>query len=205
MEVSQEGGWIGTWSPGIGDPTVVGWVTVVAYLGTTYVAWKIYKKTPQFLREARQERSVWAAITLLFLALGINKQLDLQTAVTETGRIITRYFHVYSKRSRYQQAFVLGVTALSFVAAAMLAHRARHSSIQARIACAGAALVLGFVVVRAASFHDMDTLLRTAWLGVRWNWTLELGGISIVLFAALSRARALGALAAHGPRKRRRR
>ena len=33
------------------------------------------------------ERRTWWAISALFLALGINKQLDLQSALTEAGRV----------------------------------------------------------------------------------------------------------------------
>jgi hypothetical protein len=36
--------------------------------------------------EIKEQR--WATISILFLGLGINKQLDLQSALTEAGRIL---------------------------------------------------------------------------------------------------------------------
>src|SRR5450631_116329 len=44
----------------------------------------------QTLREGciSSERYTWRAVSILFLALGINKQLDLQTALTELGRVL---------------------------------------------------------------------------------------------------------------------
>ncbi len=33
-------GWVGNWSPGIGDPTFVGWFTVVAYFDAALACWK---------------------------------------------------------------------------------------------------------------------------------------------------------------------
>ncbi len=44
--------------------------------------------------------------------------------------------------------------------------------------------ILGFVVIRAASFHHVDALLAARLGGVRWNWIFELSGISVVGLAA---------------------
>jgi hypothetical protein len=45
--------------------------------------------------------------------------------------------------------------------------------------------ILGFVVIRAASFHHVDAFLVARLGGVKWNWILELGGITFVALAAL--------------------
>jgi hypothetical protein len=37
---------------------------------------------------ASSEGQLWRAISILFAALGVNKRLDLQTALTEFGRMI---------------------------------------------------------------------------------------------------------------------
>ena len=69
------------WSPGIGDPTVAGWLTVVLYLVTSVSCWMLARE----LGPAGLDRRAWRSISVLFLFLGINKQLDLQTALTEAG------------------------------------------------------------------------------------------------------------------------
>jgi hypothetical protein len=45
-------------------------------------------------------------------------------------------------------------------------------------------MVLGFVLIRAASFHHVDQFIGQTILGLRWNWVLEMSGISLVLFAS---------------------
>ena len=45
-------------------------------------------------------------------------------------------------------------------------------------------MVMGFVVIRAASFHHVDAFLASRLGGLRWNWILELGGILIVAVGA---------------------
>src|SRR6476659_1098397 len=50
------------------------------------------------------ERRAWLAISVLFLFLGVNKQLDLQTALTEAGRYLAHYKGWYEQRQVVQLA-----------------------------------------------------------------------------------------------------
>src|SRR6266851_4261268 len=82
------------WSPGIGDPTIGGWLTVILYFLTMVSCWR----TADIIRLTEyisSEKYTWRAVSILFLALGINKQLDLQTALTELGRVVSSHRQVY--------------------------------------------------------------------------------------------------------------
>jgi hypothetical protein len=131
-----------------------------------------------------QERRIWWSITALFLALAINKQLDLQTAFTEVGRILANAQGWYPQRQIVQLGFVILVAVASVIATAALLIWARHTPIATWLALIGLTLVIGFVLIRAASFHHIDRFIRTAVLGLRWNWILEMGGIGVVLLAS---------------------
>jgi hypothetical protein len=74
------------WSPGIGDPTVGGWVTVVLYFVAVWSTWRTASLVARI-----GEGHTWRAISVMFIGLGINKQLDLQSALTELGGMIA--FH----------------------------------------------------------------------------------------------------------------
>lgn len=52
------------------------------------------------------------------------------------------------------------------------------------VAVVGLFFLGGFVLTRAASFHYVDALIRDAWLGMRFNGWLELGGIATVAYGA---------------------
>jgi len=45
------------------------------------------------------------------------------------------------------------------------------------------------VLIRAASFHHIDRFIGDRILGLKWNWILEMGGISIVLLSSEWRQR----------------
>jgi hypothetical protein len=172
------------WSPRIGDPTPVGWVTVVLYLLAAYAVWRIARRLRAAGDDTRSEAGVWTVIALLFLALGINKQLDLQSAFTELGRVIASGQGWYERRWIVQAFFVGLVTGSAVTTVITLLVLLRRAPAPALLALLGTGFVLTFVVVRAASFHHIDVLIGSRLLGLRWNWILEIGGILIVMVAA---------------------
>lgn len=180
-------GWIGGWSPGIGDPTVAGWVTVALYLAAAALCLGLALRVA-----GRREAVLWRSLAVAFLLLGVNKQLDVQSALTEIGRMAARAEGWYAYRRPVQAVFVALVTGLGLLVARALWAEARHAPRATRLAVVGAVLVIAFVVVRAASFHHVDSLLRLRWLGLRTNWVLEMGGIAVVIAAALRRTREAG-------------
>ena len=64
---------------------------------------------------------------------------------------------------------------------------ARDSPAPTWLALVGSTFVLGFVIIRAASFHHIDRFIGNQILGLRWNWVLEMGGIVLVLLASIWR------------------
>ena len=133
---------------------------------------------------ASNERRAWLAISALFLALGINKQLDLQSALTETGRVLAHYQGWFEQRQLVQLAFIALVAIICLIAAIALLLWTRSAPTPTRLALIGTSMVLGFVLIRAASFHHVDQFIGQRILGLRWNWILEMSGISLVLFAS---------------------
>jgi hypothetical protein len=172
------------WSPGIGDPTIGGWLTVILYFLTMVSCWRTADIIRLRERTISSERYTWRAVSILFLALGINKQLDLQTALTELGRVLAYYQGWYGERQTVQVWFIVGVAITCITTAIILLIWARKSPAPTWLALLGTAAVLAFVLIRAASFHHIDSLIGQRILGLTWNWVLEMGGISLVLVAS---------------------
>ena len=180
-------GWIGHWSPGIGDPTLMGWLTVVLYaLG----AWQCYRlATAHSNMLVRREIAIWWTLALALLTLGLNKQLDLQTALTEIGRIVAMQNGWYERRHHVQLEFIYGVVGLASLTAVALIFFSRKAHPATILALVGSAFLVTFVVMRAASFHHFDLFIKSEYLGLRMNWILEMGGICIIIAGARWRLR----------------
>ena len=76
------------------------------------------------------------------------------------------------------------LVALSMVAVLIMALRTRNAAGPVRAALIGIILLLGFIAVRAASFHHVDVLLMDRIGGWRLNWLFELTGIALVAVPA---------------------
>jgi hypothetical protein len=182
----QGHGLIGRWSPGIGDPTWGGWLTVLAYALVAFLCFRVLSSR-QKLRPA--ERTLWRVLCFSLVALGINKQLDLLSGLTEGGRVAFQALDLYAFKRWIQLAFIATVAAIGIVATTWLLRLARAAPFITRVAVAGFALVVLFVGIRAASFHHIDHFIGVDVGGVRVNWLLELGGLTVLGVAAARRVR----------------
>jgi hypothetical protein len=169
------------WRPVIGDPNVMGWVTVAAYALAALTA-----GVAMWRSEKIADRRMWALVTILMTLLCINKQLDLQSLFTDIGRVMAGREGWYEERRGVQKVFVLGVVGSSALLTAFMAWRFRNFWKRHFLLAAGLAFLLTFIVVRAISFHHVDVFLKREISGVRMNWFLELGGIALIWGAAVS-------------------
>lgn len=176
------------WAPGIGDPTFTGWFTVAIYFGVAALCMR------SGLRARGQTGSsslpdvklaaVWLGLAALCTVLGINKQLDLQSLLTQIGEDMAHAQGWYEDRRAVQTVFVGGVALGGCVAGAAALYWLRDRLAQLWPAIVGTALLLSFVVIRAASFHHVDALLYATG-PLELNWVIELGALFFLGWAAL--------------------
>jgi len=179
-------GWVGHWSPGIGDPSIIGWLTVLAYFLAAWMCWKARRAASISERPgARRSAALWTAIAVALVLLGINKQLDLQTAFTEVGRILAHRYGWYEQRHQVQLVFIGTVAAVGAAMFLLLLIAVRRELSRLFIALFGIAGLGCFVLIRAASFHHFDQFIGYSVGGFRMNWLMELGGIALVMIGAL--------------------
>ena len=182
------------WAPGIGDPTVGGWVTVAAYFATAWLCLRAARcVAARNRRLGLQRRSLvvlWTVMVVVFVALGINKQLDLQSLVTAVGRLMARQEGWYEQRRLVQALFVAAIGCAGLAFLGWLLIQARDHGHAPRIALVGAVVLGCFVMIRALSFYVVDELIGFRVFDLRMNWILELGGISIVAAGAWLQSRA---------------
>lgn len=178
----------GHWYPGIGDPTVMGWLTVAAYLGTSVLCWQLAHKTRGGHTPRQKEPTagwmVWYVLAFLTLALGVNKQLDLQTWLTVFARKLAKSQGWYDRHRLIQEWFIGSIVGVALILILWLSWLSRSVWRHYRLALIGTVFLTSFVVIRAASFHHVDHMLGWRLAGWRMNWLLELGGIGCIAVAA---------------------
>lgn len=179
------------WHPTIGDPSIMGWVTVWAYFTTALLALilgcKSKRKFPS--ETCKAQRNFWLIVSVVMLSLGVNKQLDLQSLITAMGKYYAIRDGWYDNKRVVQFAAISAILAIAALSLALFFYHMRDLLKTNWLAILGLVFLMVFIVTRATSFHHMDIFLHTSIAGLRMNWILELGGISAIAISTASKLR----------------
>lgn len=170
----------GMWSPKIGDANVTGWLTVLSYLLTGGLCLAVWRRM-----RGQGAGRFWAILALLLLALAVNKQLDLQSAITAMGKCLARAQGWYGQRHVVQLAFLAAIAGGSVAVILISLWRLRQQLRRHVIALLGVVILLAFVMARALSFHHIDRLLGVSKLGVTNNFIFENAGLFLIAVNAI--------------------
>ena len=167
----------GRWYPSIGDPTAFGWLTVFAYLAAVWRCVVKVKESKNF----GGSYQFWLYLAIALLFLGINKQLDLQTWLTQTMRDNALSHGWYAYRRPLQLGFIvflgMGMLIILLSLRLFLANSWRHN----KLAWLGVTLLCTFILMRAASFHHLDIFIVYPLFGITINVILEVGAILLII------------------------
>lgn len=172
----------GRWHPGIGDPTVSGWLTVLIYLGSVV---RCAQKSIDS-RKIGGNYQFWIYLTIFLLLLGINKQLDLQSWFTQTMRDSAHAHGWYEHRRPLQLGFIVFLAIALLVTLLSLRVFLESSWRQNKLTWIGIILLCAFILMRAASFHHFDIFIGSPILGVRTNVVLEIGAILMIILGTFN-------------------
>ena len=173
------------WSLVIGDPSILGWLTVLIYAAAALVTGWVAIMAPFPERSRRREWLFWTLLALGLVFLTINKQLDLQSFMTAIARCIAMADGWYEHRRVMQAGFILAFGLVGVIFGLYLLWLLRGTMQRSALPLLGAALVISFVLIRAVSFHAIDKLIHLtlpSWAGgVSVNFLLEAPGPLIIV------------------------
>ena len=175
------------WVPSIGDPTIIGWVTVIIYFFVALLCFNSYRSTKSIALDTNHtsNKKFWLFLTLFLIALGINKQLDLQTLFTHLGRSISIEQGWYSNRHIVQVTFIILIGLIGTTGLIFLFKTYKNTVSEIKIVLMGCMILFSFILIRASSFHHMDIFINFKLFGAKMNWVLELGSLTIIGAGAL--------------------
>jgi hypothetical protein len=173
----------------MGALTIIGWLIVAGYFVACISCWRLGRKIEAKDDNALRERRIWLIISILLLALGISRLLDLETALAEGGRSIAFSEGWYGRRKVFQLALIDGVSITCLAIVTTLVIWARRTPFPTWLGITAAILVIGYILIRAASLHQIDVFIEQRIFLFRWNWIFEMGGTGLVILASMWRAR----------------
>ncbi|MGH1486852.1 MAG: hypothetical protein ACRBCI_11570 [Cellvibrionaceae bacterium] len=176
-----------SWAPKIGDPSFMGWFTVFTYFCAFIISLKVCSISKYiFARKRQRQVQLWYVITGLMFFLCINKQLDLQSLFTDVFREIFRATGLYEKRKEYQELFIIGILIAGILVSLAIFIELYQVIRKHLLAVIGIIFLMVFIFIRAASFHDVDSIIGYRFFGIKMNWVLELSGIALILINGIT-------------------
>lgn len=179
------------WRPEIGDPEVTGWITVAIYLISFALALTVWRRHPEMTG-----RGFWGVLAVALLFLAVNKQLDLQSALTQIGRCLSQSQGWYDNRRPVQFAVIGAILVMLGIGVVVTIRSLQHAMRPNALAITGLILLAGFVMVRAVGFHFVDLLIGQRLFGISANFVMENSGLILISLNALILLRREGARAA---------
>ncbi len=174
---------LGNWSPSFHDNFFLGWVITGSYFACAIMA----AVFATFLNQMEEKKPFhfWLLISIIMIGLGINKQLDVQTLLTEVGRQLSYTQEWYEMRRIVQLLFMTALFAAGVAAFAWFTISFRDLLRRYVFAFCGLFFLLSYMVIRAAAFHHVGELIQYDLQGIRMKWVLELAGIYMIIGAGL--------------------
>lgn len=179
------------WRPEIGDPEVTGWITVAIYLISFALALTVWRRHPEMTG-----RGFWGVLAVALLFLAVNKQLDLQSALTQIGRCLSQSQGWYDNRRPVQFAVIGAILVMLGIGVVVTIRSLQHAMRPNALAITGLILLAGFVMIRAVGFHFVDLLIGQRLFGISANFVMENTGLILISLNALILLRREGARAA---------
>ena len=174
------------WQPTIGDPHLMGWLTVAVYgLAGLVAVWAGAGLARSSLIVPSAERWFWPALAAVMLVMMLNKQLDLQSMLTAAGRCLAMEQGWYADRRSVQIRFIAGLAVGGVLVVGVLLVVLRRSLARLWLAILGFGVVVTFVIIRAVGFHHVDALIGLQAGVLTVNRGLELGGLALIVLGAL--------------------
>lgn len=175
------------WEVKIGDPTLVGWLTVAVYfLAAALCARVAWRADDLFPQPVKVHRLIWGLLALGAFFLGVNKQLDLQTWMTNVLRTLAYEQGWYEQRDGLQSLFIFAFALGALGLTASLAWLLRNTWRRYWLLLLGLLFLARFILVRAAGFYGVRLPELSRFTGgFRVNSGLELLGAACLVAAAI--------------------
>lgn len=170
------------WQLGFGDPTLAGWLITLSYLIAFGICIQVVSAHNNiFARKRSKQRLLWVIISLLMLFLALNKQLDLQTLLTDIGKSIFEKSALHEDRRKYQTLFVLSVASIFVIAIFAIFIELLTVLKKHLLAIAGLGLIALFILYRAASIHHFADFFEYEILSFQFRDFVEISGIILII------------------------
>jgi hypothetical protein len=177
------------WKPRMGDPSLSGWVITIAYFCSFVLCITngLLFRSSERRATSSQRARLWYIFSGIMLVFGVNKQLDLQTLLTQVGSRLSQAQGWYELRRAVQLLFIVVLFVVFVLFIVYTLKKLRDNWRHFTVTPFGILTVLVWVMVRAALMQHVDSIIFHTYVHGhrRVNHLIEFGGIVLTGLGAL--------------------
>lgn len=166
----------------LNDNDAIGWIITGMYL----LIIMVFLRATFLARTYNVDCWFWYSLTIFVLFLGINKQFDIQTDITNFLREIARTDGWYEHRAELQKELLeLGLIGI-FVGIATFSWFFKKYWIKYKFLWIGFAMLIAYLVITLISWHALDRVIRYQLFSIiKVNQLVEMNAILLLFISGL--------------------
>ncbi len=173
------------WRPGFSDHSLEGWLATICFFVACVLCILAARRQARPGPDRDMRLAIfWAALAAGLAFLGLNKQLDLQTLLTDIGRSASHSQGWYDARREFQKVFVAVVAVFGAGCLAGLLYLIHKQWRRQILALAGGVLLACFLGMRIAAMEHIDEAFGVNLESHFAETLLEIGGTICIVIAA---------------------
>ncbi len=178
------------WQPGFAEPVIANRLIFAVHLIAALLCGFSTLQYSHSSQNSKRKLKVWLGLTIFMLILSVNKLFNLQELFIDIIRIGLDLNGWYEQRHFLQIGFILGIAIIS----GLFAYRAVKifSDVKLshhRLLAISVFFLLGFLMLQAMSFHDIDQLMNWPFVQLPLKIILEICIISLMIISLINNIR----------------
>jgi hypothetical protein len=164
-------------------PTLLDWVTSAGYLIAAALCFWAGRAAQRNLEPARSFTPFFV-IAVLAIALGINKEFEVQTLMIRIGRALATSEGWYEERRMFQKILVVAILIIGLAVSSRFVYQhIEFFKTHLGLACGVAAICL-YCFLRWADVNHIE-LLGSGRSSSESLWPLEISGVTLLIFGTV--------------------
>ncbi len=177
-----QSGLVDRWVPFVLDFRFYTWAIALEYVGAlALIGWRI-KAVAQSAIIDRAALTFWTSIGVVVFLLFLTRLFALEAFTQTVMRCAASAEGVYRERRPFQRMLIAGLIPIAAAGFSVLFLKVKAAD--RRIALAGAAGLVAYVVIRAVSLHKVDGMLVHKFMGFHLRGLAEALALGVVIVGA---------------------
>lgn len=170
-----------TWLSKSGDTTMWSWIITVMYVLAIILSFYLART----IKAENDRHFLWVWLSVFLLAMGLNKQLDVQILISMTGKYLAWNLNIYQYGRLLQKILALGILLGTAAFAILIFQKTRSILHKEKLSLTGFAILILFTLIRVGSISHIGIAIYLQYYVISRIHGLEFLGLLVITISLI--------------------